>query len=109
METCQVSVVDGGNLDRLLRNHRRARVEPWGNKFLRLIANCEMTLVFAIEDEVGESGEGAGVFGIAAAVEAGFGADGVFESEIAGAVEGSGIADERDQRFRLDGKEFFFV
>jgi len=53
-------------------------------------------LGFAVEDEVGESLEGAGVLGEAGAVEAGFGADGVFEGEVAGAIEGAGIADEGD-------------
>jgi len=65
-------------------------------------------LRFAVEDEVGEGLEGAGVFGEAGAVEAGFGADGVVEGEVAGAVEGAGIADEGDEGFGLHGVELFF-
>ena len=52
--------------------------------------------------------EGAGVFGEAGAVEAGFGADGVVEGEVAGAIEGAGIADEGDKSFGLNGVELFF-
>ena len=52
--------------------------------------------------------EGAGVFGEAGAVEAGFGADGVFESQIAGAVEGARIAHQGYQSFGLDGVKLFF-
>ena len=66
------------------------------------------TSVLAVEDEVGEGLEGAGVFGVAATVEAGFGADGIFEREVAGAVEGAGIANEGHQGFGLDGVELFF-
>ena len=65
-------------------------------------------LVFALEDEVRESLQGAGVFGEARTVEAGFGADGVFESEVARAVEGAGIADQGNEGFRLHGVKFFF-
>src|SRR6202030_2876235 len=68
---------------------------------------CHQTLVFAVEDEVREGLEGAGVFGETGAVEAGFGADGVFEGEVAGAVEGAGIADESYQGYGLDRVEFF--
>jgi len=69
---------------------------------------CHQTSVFAVEDEVGEGLEGAGVVGEAGAVEAGFGADGVFEGEVAGAFEGAGIANEGYESLRLDGVELFF-
>src|ERR1700740_714384 len=67
-----------------------------------------LPLIFTVEDEVGEGLEGAGGFGENGAVEAGFGADGVFEGEVAGAFESSGIANEGDEGFRLDGVELFF-
>src|SRR5580704_15674184 len=64
-------------------------------------------LGFAVEDEVGEGLEGASVFGEASAVEAGFGAYGVFEGKVARAFESAGIANQGHQCFRLDGVELF--
>ena len=70
--------------------------------------DVEKRLVLAVEDEVRQGLEGAGIFGIAGAVEARLGADGVFEGEVAGAVKRARIADQGDEGFRLDGEKFLF-
>src|SRR5580765_1784328 len=72
------------------------------------IRRAGVGLVFALQDEIGEGAEGAGVFGVAGTIDAGFGAASIIVSEIASAVEGAGIANQGNELFRLDGLEFLF-
>ena len=63
-------------------------------------------LVFALQDKIGQSAEGASVFGVAGTIDAGFGSASVVVSEVASAIKGAGIADQGNEFFWLDGLEF---
>ncbi len=65
-------------------------------------------LVLAFEDKVGKGTQGARVFGIAGAIDAGFGAASIVVSEAASAIQSTGIMDQRHEFFRPHGLEFFF-
>src|ERR1700688_78521 len=67
-----------------------------------------MQLILARENEIWKGHKGATILAVGMPVETSFRAASVIMSELARADEGSGILNQRDQRFWTDGIKFLF-
>src|SRR5437763_13005127 len=95
-------------VDPLYSPEKSSAANRSGAEWLRIVPQDWKFLVFAVEDKVWKSEEGAGVFGIVAALDTGFGATGVIVGERTSTIEGARLMHQSDNRFGLNADEIFF-